>query len=167
MTASSAAGTPGVEPAAPAEGAPKPQRPATLTFTQTVLGLQGLAALFATLVTWGLSRTDLVTLSAGWIWGGGALLMLALFYVTGKQQERWGRIAGWVLQAPMILAGLVVPAIAVIGVMFLALWIMGLRIGARIDRERAERIAAQKLDSDSTEPQEPGARQNGHGTVGE
>lgn len=125
------------------EAAPKPQRPATLTFTQTVLGLQALAVLFATLLTWGLSRTDLVTLSAGWIWGGGTVLMVALFYITGKQKTRWGRIAGWVLQAPMIVAGLIDPAIAVIGVMFLALWIMGLRIGGRIDRERAERLEEQ------------------------
>ncbi|WP_430867149.1 DUF4233 domain-containing protein [Demequina aurantiaca] len=131
----SAAGTP--------EGAPKPQRSATLTFAQAVLGLQALAALFATLVTWGLSRTTEVSLSTGWIWGGGVLLMVALFYIAGKQKLRWGRIAGWVLQIPMIVAGLIVPAIAVIGVMFLVLWIMGLRLGGRIDRERAERLEAE------------------------
>ncbi|WP_061964336.1 DUF4233 domain-containing protein [Demequina aurantiaca] len=124
-------------------GAEKPQRPATLTFTQAVLGLQALAALFATLVTWGLSRTTEVSLTAGWIWGGGTVLMVALFYVAGKQKERWGRVAGWILQIPMIAAGVILPAIAVIGVMFLVLWIMGLRIGGRIDRERAERIEAQ------------------------
>lgn len=122
------------------EGAAKPQRPATLTFTQAVLGLQALAALFATLAAWGLSRTTEVSLSVGWIWGGGLLLMVALIYVAGKQKQTWGRIAGWVLQVPMILAGLIVPAIAAIGVMFLVLWIMGLRIGGRIDRERAERL---------------------------
>jgi membrane-bound ClpP family serine protease len=134
MTASAAA-----EP----EGAPKPQRPATLTFTQAVLGLQVLAAFFATLASWGLSRTTEVSLSAGWIWAGGAVLMVALFYVAGKQKSKWGRIAGWVLQVPLIVAGLVVPAIAFIGVMFLVLWIMGLRIGGRIDRERAERLEAE------------------------
>jgi len=130
-------------PAPPAEGTPKPQRPATLVFTQAVLALQALAALFATLVTWGLSRGDNVSVSTGWIWGAGALLMLALVYVARKQKTRWGRIAGGVLQAPMILAGLVVPEIAVIAVMFLGLWIMGLRLGGRIDRERAERIEQQ------------------------
>lgn len=129
---------PGAAP--PVPGAPKPQRPATLVFTQAVLALQALAALFATLVTWGLSRGDNVSVSTGWIWGAGALLMIALVYVAGKQKARWGRIAGWVLQAPMILAGLVVPEIAVIAVMFLGLWFMGLRLGGRIDRERAERI---------------------------
>jgi hypothetical protein len=149
MTASSAGndGRP-PEPVGPLdEGADaevsKPQRSARLIFTQTVLGLQALAALFATLVTWGLSRTDLVNVSTGWIWGVGMVLMVALFYVAGKQKERWGIPAGWVLQAPMILAGLVVPAIAVIGVMFLGLWIMALRLGGRIDRERAERIEAE------------------------
>lgn len=141
MTASSAGTNPTAKPRDAAAAPTKPQRPATLTFTQAVLGLQGLAVLFATLVTWGLSRTDLVTVSAGWIWGSGILLMVLLFYVTGRQTKRWGRIAGSVLQAPMIVAGLVVPAIAVIGVMFLALWITGLRLGGRIDRERGEREA--------------------------
>lgn len=131
------------------DGAVKPQRPATLTFTQAVLGLQALAVLFATLVTWGLSRTTEVTLSTGWIWAGGTVLMVALFYVAGKQKERWGRFAGWALQAPMIVAGVIVPAIAVIGVMFLVLWIMALRLGGRIDRERAERIEAEAATRDS------------------
>lgn len=131
------------EPTEPTGPTQKPQRPATLTFTQAVLALQGLAALFATLATWGLARTTEVSLSAGWIWGGGLVLMVALFYIAGKQKQRWGRIAGWVLQVPMILAGIVVPTIAVIGVMFLVLWIMGLRLGGRIDRERAERIEAE------------------------
>ena len=58
------------------------------------------------------------------------------------QKKRWGRWLGWVLQAPLLLAGLVEPAIAIIGLIFLGLWIMALRLGGRIDRERAERDAA-------------------------
>jgi len=38
-----------------------------------------------------------------------------------------------------IAAGVAVPASGVIGLMFLALWITALRLGGRIDRERAER----------------------------
>jgi hypothetical protein len=124
------------------EPAPR-QRPATLIFTQTVLALQSLAALFATLVVFGLSRAGEVALAPGWMWGGGLGLMVALAYASGQQRKRWGRKVGWVLQAPMLVAGTVVPAIALIGGMFLVLWITGLRLGSRIDRERAERERAE------------------------
>ncbi|MEX0913648.1 MAG: DUF4233 domain-containing protein [Demequina sp.] len=124
--------------------APQPprQRPATLVFTQSVLALQALAALFATLVVFGLSRAGEFTIPTGTIWAAGLALMLALGYAAGKQRTGWGRRLGWVLQVPMLAAGFLVPAIAIIGSMFVMLWIMGLRLGTRIDRERAERDAA-------------------------
>jgi hypothetical protein len=120
----------------------KPQRPATLVFTQAVLMLQAFAALFATLVAWSFARNGLVDAAPGWMLGGGVALMLALGYASGQQKKRWGRVLGWILQVPMLIAGLIIPAIAVIGVVFLIIWIMGLRLGGRIDRERAERDAA-------------------------
>ncbi|GIG53283.1 DUF4233 domain-containing protein [Demequina activiva] len=125
-----------------AEAPAKPQRPATLVFTQAVLVLEAFAALFATLVAWSFARNGLIDAAPGWMLGGGVALMLALGYASGQQKRRWGRILGWILQVPMLLAGLIVPAIAVIGAVFLVIWIMGLRLGGRIDRERAERDAA-------------------------
>lgn len=125
-----------------ADAQPRPQRPATLVFTQTVLSLQALSVLFATLVVFGLDRAGEVSIPTGWIWGAGLGLMLALVYVAGKQTTGWGRVAGWVLQVPMIVAGVIEVMIAVIGFMFFVLWVTGLRLGARIDRERAERVAA-------------------------
>lgn len=125
----------------PPPAAPR-QRPATLVFTQSVLALQALAALFATLVVFGLGRAGEVSLPPGVVWGGGLALMLALGYAAGKQSTAWGRKLGWVLQVPMLAAGFIVPAIAIIGGMFVMLWIMGLRLGSKIDRERAERDAA-------------------------
>jgi hypothetical protein len=126
------------------EETPQPprQRPATLIFTQSVLALQALAALFATLVVFGLSRAGEFDVPVGATWAAGLGLVLALGYAAGKQRTGWGRTLGWVLQAPMLAAGLLVPAIAIIGGMFVVLWIMGLRLGTRIDRERAERDAA-------------------------
>ncbi|PKQ25071.1 MAG: DUF4233 domain-containing protein [Actinobacteria bacterium HGW-Actinobacteria-4] len=119
------------------------QRPATLVFTQTVLALQSLAALFATLVVFGLGRAGEFDLDPGLIWGVGLGLMVALGYASGQQRKRWGRQLGWVLQLPMLVAGVLVPAIALIGGMFLVLWVTGLRLGSRIDRERAERELAE------------------------
>ena len=117
----------------------RPPRSAALVFTQATLGLQSLAALFAVLATFGLGRAGVVDIPAGLLWGGGLGLVLALGYATGQQRKPWGRWLGWFLQLPMLLAGLIVPAIAIIGVMFLGIWILALRLGGRIDRERAQR----------------------------
>lgn len=121
---------------------PRPQRPATLVFTQTVLALQAFVALFATLVAWSFAHNGLLEAPAWWVAGGGIALMLLLGYAAGKQHKRWGRILGWILQAPMLVAGLLVPAITLMGLVFLGLWILGLRLGSRIDRERKERDEA-------------------------
>lgn len=133
----------------PGDEAPRPQRAATLVFTQAVLALQSLAALFATLVLTGLARAGNLDLagedvSGGWLWGGGLTVMVLLAYASSKQATRWGRIMGWVLQAPMLAAGVLLLDVAIIGLMFLVLWIVGLRLGGRIDRERAERLAAEQ-----------------------
>lgn len=119
---------------------PRSPRPATLVFTQTVLVLQALAALFATLVGHGLSRAGEIDPPVGWVWAAGAILIAALVVASGLQRGTPGRILGWLLQAPMLVAGLVVVEVAVIGAMFLGLWIIALRLGGRIDRERAERV---------------------------
>lgn len=138
------------------EPQPRPQRPATLVFTQAVLVLQAFVALFATLVAWSFAHNGILDAPAGWIAGGGIALMLLLGYAAGKQKKRWGRVLGWILQVPMLVAGLLVPAIAVIGAVFLGIWIMGLRLGGRIDRERKERGEAA-----AAAQQESGAGQGG------
>jgi hypothetical protein len=131
------------------EGEPRPQRSARLIFTQAVLGLQGIAALFATLLTSGLARAGTVDLSQGLIWTGGLGLMVWFFYAAGAQRKPWGVWMGWLLQLPLLLAGIIDPAIAIIGAMFLALWITALRLGGRIDRERAERAQAAPSQEDA------------------
>lgn len=119
-----------------------PQRPAVLVFTQAVLALQALVALFATLLTYGLDRAGEVSVPPGVIWGGGLGLMFALGYAAGQQRRSWGRWLGWALQLPMLAAGVIEAMIAVLGGVFLMLWITGIVLGSRIDRERAERAAA-------------------------
>ncbi len=130
------------------EQAPKPQRPATLVFTQTVLMLQAFVALFATLVLWSFAQNGILDIEPWVALVGGLTLMLALGYVSRKQTTRWGRVLGWVLQLPMLVAALLEPAIAVIGGIFLILWLMALRIGGRIDRERKERLEAAASHTD-------------------
>ena len=135
----------------PAAPQPRPQRPAKLVFTQAVLGLQAVGALFATTYVAGMSNAGAVQASAGAIWGLGLWFMLMLGYAAGQQKKSWGVWLGCALQAPMIIGFLIDPAIAIIGVMFLALWITALRLGGRIDRERAERLEHVGLTSQSAQ----------------
>ena len=126
------------------EQAPKPQRSALVVFTGSTLLLESLATFFAALVTWGLVRAEVVDASPGLVWVAGTALAAAFALASSRASQRWGRVLGWVLQVPLIAGGLVVPAIAVIGVIFLAIYALGVRWGARIDRERAQRATAKQ-----------------------
>jgi len=132
--------TSAVEPEAVA---PKPQRSALVIFTQTTLLLEALATFFATLVTWGLGRAEVVDVSPGLVWVAGSALAAAFALASARAASRWGRWLGWALHVPLIAGGLLVPTIAFVGIMFLAVYGIGVRWGARIDRERAERAQAQ------------------------
>lgn len=125
------------------EPAPRPQRPALVVFTQTTLLLESLTTFFATLVTWGLGRAGTIDVSPGAVWVGGAALASAFAFASARATARWARVLGWLLHVPLIAAGVLVPAIAFMGVLFLGIYALGVRWGSRIDRERAERAAAE------------------------
>lgn len=132
------------ETAVPQENAAqKPQRSALVIFTQTTLLLESLATFFATLVTWGLSRAGEVDVSAGFVWVAGTALAAGFALASSRASSRAGRWLGWALHGPLIAAGFLVPAIAAVGIMFLAVYALGVRWGGRIDRERAQRAEAQ------------------------
>jgi len=127
---------------APEAAAPKPQRSALVIFTQTTLLLEALATFFATLVTWGLGRAEVIDVSPGLVWVAGSALAAGFALASARAASRWGRWLGWALHAPLIAGGLLVPTIAFVGIMFLAVYGIGVRWGSRIDRERAERAQA-------------------------
>lgn len=131
------------DPATAAAPESKPQRSALVIFTQTTLLLEALATFFATLVTWGLGRGEVVDVSPGFVWVAGSALAAAFALASARASSRAGRWLGWALHAPLIAGGLLVPAIAFVGVMFLAVYGLGVRWGARIDRERAQRVEAE------------------------
>ena len=116
---------------------PSTPRSAALTLGQAILVLEALAVLFATSLLSGLARVAEESHSRGAIWGVGLTVIAALAVAAGGLGRPWGRALGWVLQAPMIGAAVVSIPVAAVGVVFLGLWIAALRIGDRIDRERA------------------------------
>jgi hypothetical protein len=80
---------------------------------------------------------DLTSLGTATAVGAGVALALACLVVAGTLGRRGGFAAGWVLQVLVVTTGVWVPAMIFLGVLFAALWVGALRLGARIERERA------------------------------
>src|SRR3954447_26072838 len=113
------------------------KRPAKPQFTQAILVLEAVLVFFATLVAYGLRVADVGTV---WWVGGGLTILLVL--LSGFVSRPGGYVAGSVAQVLVLAGGLAVPMMFVVGVVFVVLWVVALRLGGRIDRERAEFDAA-------------------------
>lgn len=112
------------------------QRSARRQFTATILVLEALVVGFAALVAHGLRVGE-----PGVVWGLAGALALSLVLAAGVVGRPGGYVVGSVLQVPILAAGLLVPMMWVVGGIFVALWVVALRLGGRIDRERRERDA--------------------------
>ena len=117
--------------------APRPRRSARRQFASTILVLEAFLVFFAALTAYGLQVAP-----AGTVWGLGGALALCLVLVSGMLRRPLGYVLGSVLQVPLLAGSLVIPLMLVVAVIFVVLWVMALRLGGRIDRERAEREAA-------------------------
>jgi Protein of unknown function (DUF4233) len=73
---------------------------------------------------------------AGGVGGGLALCALLLSGVVGRPGMPWALWAGTALQALIIAAGVVVPAMYVLGAIFAALWLTGIWLARRHDPQR-------------------------------
>lgn len=102
-----------------------------------MLVLEAFVVLFAALVAHGLRVADPAVV---WLLGGA--LALSLVLAAGMLRRPGGYVVGTVLQVAVVAGGLLVPLMFVVGGIFAALWVAALRLGARIDRERAEREQA-------------------------
>jgi hypothetical protein len=63
--------------------------------------------------------------------GGLAICALLIGGVVGRPHMGWALWAGTVLQALVIAAGVVVPAMYILGVIFAALWVTGIWLARR------------------------------------
>lgn len=113
------------------------KRPAKPQFTQTMLVLEAFVVFFATLVAYGLRVADTAT-----VWWVGGALTVVLLVLGGWVGRPGGYVAGSVAQVVVLACGFVVPMMFVVGAVFAAMWVFSLRVGGRIDRERAEWDAA-------------------------
>ena len=74
---------------------------------------------------------------AGGIGGGLAVCALLLSGLVGRPGMGWALKAGTVLQVLVIAAGIVVPAMYVLGVIFAALWVTGIWLARRYETPNA------------------------------
>ena len=92
---------------------------------------------------------------AGGIGGALALCALLLSGMVGRPRLGWALKAGTGLQALVIAAGVVVPAMYVLGVIFAALWFTGIWLARRHEPPRA--AASDSRSTGSATAPAPGA----------
>jgi len=77
------------------------------------------------------------------VWTLGGAFVASLVIGAGVVRRPGGVVVGSVLQVAVVASGIAVPMMYVVGGLFAGMWLLGLRLGARIDRERAEREVAE------------------------
>jgi hypothetical protein len=89
------------------------------------------------------------------------VLALLLTLGSGAVRRRRGVAIGWVLQVLVLLTGFVVPAMAVLGLVFLGVWVLGVIYGAKGDalaaKNRAAEAAWQAEQAEAAAAGEPAA----------
>lgn len=98
----------------------------------TVLVVQALVTFFAVLVA---HQLDADQRTLNWTWG--LVTAVALVLCSGLlRRGAWPYLLGLVLQIPVILLGLSVPAMFVVGGAFLVLYVYGVLKGHQLDAEK-------------------------------
>lgn len=108
------------------------KRPAKPQFTSMILVLEGVLVLFAALTAYGLRSADPAV-----VWTVGGVMFVVLVLLSRLVTAPGGYVAGSVAQLLVIACGFVIPLMFALGLLFAVLWFVSLRLGARIDRERA------------------------------
>lgn len=132
-----------------ADGRVRRQRGATESLGQVVLAAESIVVFLAGLVVFGLGATP-DTVPTWWAIAGGAVLAVTMITVSALMRYRWARVAGWVLQVLLALAGLLVPAIVLVAVVFAGMYGYATIKGGSLDRGR------------SAEPPDPGEDDDAH-----
>jgi hypothetical protein len=93
-------------------------------------------------------------IGAGAAIGLGAGLAAACILTAGLLGRPWAYWLGWAIQMGSVALGLVVPMMFFLGAIFAALWAGAYFLGARVDRERAERdVLEQRWAAEQGDPE--------------
>ncbi|MDZ8172400.1 DUF4233 domain-containing protein [Microbacterium xanthum] len=127
------------------ERRPRRARGAAESLGAVVLGFESIIVFLGGLVIFGL-RVLPDPIPPWWGIIVGTVVASAMVVTAGVLRYRAGIVAGWVLQGVVVLGGLLVPALAVVGLIFGAMWAYATIKGAALDR----RNAAHAADADPT-----------------
>lgn len=116
------------------------QRGALESLGAVVLGFESIVVFLGGLVVYGLKALPF-GIEPWWGIVGGVVMAVAMVAVSGLLRHRWAIITGWALQVVLLLGGLLVPALAVVAVIFGGMWAYATIKGAALDRRNA-RFAA-------------------------
>jgi len=100
----------------------------------TMLGLQAVVLGLTTPVMISVASVEVGT--ALWV---GLGLAAACVVVAGILRWPWAYYLGWAIQVASLALGFVIPMMFFLGAIFAALWAVAFFLGAKVDRERAER----------------------------
>lgn len=106
----------------------------------TVLAGESVIVFFGALVARAMASAGGDDRGGTWLLTGSALAVLCILG-AGLMRRPWGVTLGWVIQALTLLSALVVPAMLLVGLIFLALWLLCMVQGAKIDALQAQREA--------------------------
>ncbi len=128
-------------PHAPSARTARPRRQRTLTesLLSIVLGLEAVLVFFIALTVFGLHA-----LPPAVAFGGGAGLAVVLALATRIVRWSWGVWVGWVLQLALLATGLLLPALYIVAVVFIGMWVYCFVRARRIDLDNATRASAQQ-----------------------
>lgn len=104
----------------------------------TVLAGQGIVVFLGALVARGLADANGDERGGTWLWVGIGLAVLC-FLAAGLMRRPWGVTLGWLIQLATFAAALVVPAMLIVGLVFLALWVGSLVLCRRVEDQVAAR----------------------------
>ena len=96
--------------------------------------------------------------SSAWVLGALAVLLVL---AAGLVRRPHGVAVGWAMQVLVLLAGLLVPALAVLGLVFLAVWVVAIVYGAKGDRLAAQNALRARGGVGSVTPGPPSGPSGG------
>ena len=122
----------------PAPGRARRARGAEESLAQIVLGFESLVVFLGGLAVYGLGA--LPDGVPQW-WGivAGSVLALLMVVTTGLVRYRWGIALGWVWQLIVVLGAFLEPALALVGLIFGAMYAYATIKGGALDRRNAQR----------------------------
>lgn len=106
------------------------QRSLTESLLSIVLTLEAILVFFIALTVYGLHAV-----SPAVAFGGGAALAIVLLAATRIMRYSWGVWVGWVLQVIILSTGLLLPALYIAALFFIAMWVFCFVRGRQIDRQ--------------------------------